>query len=195
MHRHSLLLLLPLLCMLSCTKPYSTTTEALYERGEYGTPAPRAEARTQPAVDAAPQSYESRPPAAPQAYDDYSSARPETYQSAPDQLTPRSSAPRGLQLLSGTWRNTVEPDETVRFDFDHYTSFFEGNPIVEERIEYHEVCNTQCSAAGSVSYPCFIIRSQYATDCFGIVSVTDEQLQISQLGVSSGVVTYQKVRP
>ncbi len=194
MHRYSLLLLLPLLFLLSCTKPYSTTTEALYERGEYGTPAPRAEAGTQVADDA-PQSYDTRYTAAPQEYSDYSSAAPETYQSAPDQLTARSSAPRGLQLLSGTWRNTVEPDETVRFDFDHYTSFFEGSPIVEERIEYHEVCNTQCSAAGSVSYPCFIIRSQFATDCFGIVSVTEETLQISQLGVSSEVVTYQKVRP
>lgn len=97
--------------------------------------------------------------------------------------------------LVGSWTNMSDPEENIVFTDHSYASYYEGQMIVEEQMTYHAVCPPSCSGGTSVGVPCFIITSDFGTDCYGIIRVTDTQLELSIIGQSIETVTYVRNNP
>lgn len=97
--------------------------------------------------------------------------------------------------IVGNWLNVEDPDETVVFTDHSYETYYEGQKVVEEEMVYHPVCPSDCSGGQSVGVPCFTISSQYGKDCFGILRVTEDELELTMLGVSTASILYKRIKP
>ncbi len=97
--------------------------------------------------------------------------------------------------IVGSWINAEDPDETVVFTDHSYETYYEGQKVVEEEMLYHPVCPNDCSGGQSVGVPCFTITSQYGKDCFGILRVTENELELTMLGVSTASILYKRIKP
>lgn len=97
--------------------------------------------------------------------------------------------------IVGNWINAEDPDETVVFTDHSYETYYEGQKVVEEEMEYHPICPSDCSGGQSVGVPCFTITSQYGKDCFGILRVTENELELTMLGVSTASILYKRIQP
>ncbi|PHI21959.1 hypothetical protein CEQ90_01340 [Lewinellaceae bacterium SD302] len=95
--------------------------------------------------------------------------------------------------LVGAWTNQSDPEENIVFTDHSYTSYYEGDMIVEEEMVYHAVCPGGCSGGTSVGIPCFTITSEFGTDCYGILRVTETELELSIIGQSTETVTYTRL--
>ncbi|MEL6140173.1 MAG: hypothetical protein AAFU67_00975, partial [Bacteroidota bacterium] len=131
----------------------------------------------------APTTYSTLPGTAPRSVD--GAAAPTTYASAAAVAAP----------LVGAWINTSDPDETVQFTDHSYASFYEGQMITEEEMTYHPQCPGDCSGGQTLGVPCFIISSEYGTDCYGIIRVTETELELSIIGQSTETVKYTRLNP
>lgn len=167
-------------CSSKTTEPASTTA--------YKAPAPAVSTSPQPTT------AESLPP------DPNAPAAPATY--GPPGMTPRAAAPTTYASAAavaapivGSWVNASDPDEMVIFTDHSYASYYEGQPVVQEEMTYHVLCPGDCSGGVSAGVPCFTITSPYGTDCFGIIRVTENELELSLLGVSTETVTYSRINP
>lgn len=127
---------------------------------------------------------------------------PQTYGSPG--MTPRSveAAPTTYGSVAavaapviGSWVNTTDPDETVVFTDHSYLTYYNSELIVEEEMTYHIQCPTDCSGGVASGIPCFTIASQYEKDCFGIVRVTENELELIMLGMSTETVKYVRKMP
>lgn len=97
--------------------------------------------------------------------------------------------------IVGSWINSEDPDETVVFTDHSYETYYEGKKVVEEEMVYHPLCPSDCSGGQSVGVPCFTITSQYGKDCFGILRVTENELELTMLGVSTASILYRRIQP
>lgn len=97
--------------------------------------------------------------------------------------------------LVGAWTNKSDPDENIVFTNHSYTSYYEGQMIVEEEMVYHARCPENCSGGASSGIPCFTISSEFGTDCYGILRVTPTELELSIIGQSTETVTYVRTTP
>lgn len=95
----------------------------------------------------------------------------------------------------GTWVNRSDPDETVVFTDHSYSTYYEGQLVVEEEMVYYVSCPPDCSGGQSAGVPCFVISSEYGKDCFGIVRIAENELELSILGLSTETVKYSRVNP
>ncbi|MEM9835968.1 MAG: hypothetical protein AAF828_05670 [Bacteroidota bacterium] len=178
--------LLLLLVVFACTPKYQATTST----------AKPTKAQPTPTQAPTPTTASTRPPVPGQ------NDVPATYGSPG--LTPRSpemapttyaNAAAVAAPLIGSWINNSDPDETVLFTDHSYASFYKGQEIIEEEMTYHPLCPGSCSGGASAGVPCFTISSEYGTDCFGIIRVTENELELSMLGVSTETIKYTRLEP
>lgn len=94
--------------------------------------------------------------------------------------------------LNGLWVNTVDDREEVEFALDHYTTFFEGEQIIREPMTFHPQCPGDCNGGVPAEFACFTVSGPAGKDCYGIIRLTDEILELSMLGVSTETVVYRK---
>ena len=143
----------------------------------------------------APQSYGSAPenpadyPAASVPLGEYQVARgasPSTY--APE--TPEEVALAAT--LNGLWVNAADPNEIVEFTPDHYTTFYEGEMLFQEPMTYHPLCPGECNGGEPMEISCFTVTGPAGTDCYGIIRLTPEVMELSMLGVSTETIVYRK---
>ncbi len=95
-------------------------------------------------------------------------------------------------LLTGRWENADDSQEVVEFTPTHYTTYYDGELLVEEDMSFHGVCPEACSGGTATGQPCFTISGPAQTDCYGIVQLTEEVLELRLLGVSTETVLYRK---
>ena len=96
------------------------------------------------------------------------------------------------RLLTGSWINTTDAQEIVAFTPTHYKTYYQGELLVEEDMTFHGVCPAACSGGTSTGQPCFTISGPAQTDCFGIVRLTQDILELQILGVSTETVVYRR---
>ena len=96
------------------------------------------------------------------------------------------------KLLTGRWVNTTDGEEVVAFTPTHYQTYYEGELLVEEDMTFHGQCPAACSGGSSTEAPCFTISGPAQTDCYGIVRLTDDLLELQVLGVSTETVVYRR---
>lgn len=127
-----------------------------------------------------PQAYGNN---APQAYE-----APSTY-SAP---APNTAEAALAQVLNGAWVNSTDPNEIVAFTPDHYQTYYKGELLVEEDMTYHSACPGDCNGGVAMEIACFTISGPAGTDCYGIIRLTPEVLELSMLGISTVPIVYYK---
>jgi len=127
--------------------------------------------------DQAPATYGTQ--AAPQAY------------SAP---APNTAEYALAQVLNGMWVNSADQQEVVEFTPDHYRTFYRGEMLIEEDMTYHANCPGDCNGGAPMEIACFTISGPAGTDCYGILRLTPEVLELSMLGVSTETIIYTKQR-
>ncbi|WP_116105483.1 hypothetical protein [Lewinella sp. IMCC34191] len=96
------------------------------------------------------------------------------------------------KMLTGRWANTSDSEEVVEFTPTHYKTYYQGELLVEEDMTFHGACPEACSGGTSTGEPCFTISGPAQTDCYGIVRLTDDVLELQVLGVSSETVVYRR---
>ena len=94
--------------------------------------------------------------------------------------------------LTGLWVNQDDEDEVVEFTPTHYTTFYRGQKLLDEEMVFHGTCPTDCSGGENLGISCFTIAGPAGTDCFGIVRLTHEVLEMSLLGVSTETILYNR---
>ncbi|WP_020567310.1 hypothetical protein [Neolewinella persica] len=126
---------------------------------------------------AAPASYGSTAPA----------AAPSTYSPAPN-----SAEAQLASVLTGMWVNSADNQEIVEFTPDHYTTYYNGEMLFQEAMTYHANCPGACNAGIEMEIACFTISGPGGTDCYGIIRLTPDVLEMSMLGVSTETILYNK---
>lgn len=149
------------------------------------------------ATNTAPQTYDA-PATAPPTYAGNNQA-PQTYgtQAAPQTYAapaPNTAEYALAQVLNGMWINSTDEREIVEFTPDHYRTFYEGEMLIEEDMTYHTNCPGDCNDGTPMEIACFTISGPAGTDCYGIVRLTPEVLELSMLGVSTETILYTKQR-
>ncbi len=96
------------------------------------------------------------------------------------------------RMLTGRWENADDSQEVVAFTPTHYATYYDGEMLVEENMSFHGVCPDACSGGTSTGQPCFTISGPAQTDCYGIVQLTEDVLQLRLLGVSTETVIYRR---
>ena len=111
-----------------------------------------------------------------------------------DRPSSTSAAPAAAaqQLLRGRWINTDDGQEQVELTPTHYKTYYDGELLVEENMEFHGVCPDACSGGTSTGKPCFTISGPAQTDCYGIVRLDQEVLELQLLGVSNETIVYRR---
>jgi hypothetical protein len=109
--------------------------------------------------------------------------------SSPDDSAPALAAQR---WLTGRWINTEEPQEQVAFTPTHYQTYFDGELLVEEDMQFYPTCPDACSGGTSTGAPCFTISGPAQTDCYHIVRLSPDVLELQLLGVSTETIVYRK---
>jgi hypothetical protein len=139
----------------------------------------------------APSTYNA-PAASPNAPQTYGApaAAPATY-AAP---APNTAEAALAQVLNGAWINSADPNEIVSFTPDHYQTYYKGELLVEEDMTYHAACPGDCNGGEQMEIACFTISGPGGTDCYGIIRLTPEVLELSMLGVSTEPIVYNKQR-
>jgi len=115
---------------------------------------------------------------------------PQTY-SAP---APNTAEYALAQVLNGMWINSSDEQEIVEFTPDHYRTFYNGEMLIEEDMTYHAACPGDCNGGTPMEIACFTISGPGGTDCYGIIRLTPEVLELSMLGVSTETIVYTKQR-
>ena len=147
-----------------------------------------ADSMTYPTNPAMPESYGYPPTEVPFQYGQQQQARgaaPATYSAAAAQIAP---------FLAGNWANSADPRETVQFTPTHYYTYYDGQLLVEEDMTFHPQCPGECSGGGPAEFACFSISGPAGTDCYGIIRLTPQVLELSMLGVSTETIVYNKVQ-
>lgn len=113
---------------------------------------------------------------------------PETY-AAP---APNTAEAALASVLNGTWVNEADPLEVVAFTPDHYQTYYRGELLVEEDMTYHSRCPGDCAGGAEMDVACFTISGPAGTDCYAILRLTPEVLEMSMLGVSTEPIVYRR---
>lgn len=112
---------------------------------------------------------------------------------APSTYAPQTPAEMALATtLNGLWVNGSDPKEVVEFTPDHYTTFYNGEMLFQEPMTYHPTCPGDCNAGVAMELPCFTISGPAGMDCYGIIRLTSEVMELSMLGVSTETIVYRK---
>ena len=120
---------------------------------------------------------------------------PETRATGAEGDDPENSTAPALaaqKLLTGRWVNTDDEQEVVEFTPTHYKTYYEGEMLVEEDMTFHGQCPPACSGGTPTGAACFTISGPAQTDCYGIVRLTDDLLELQLLGISSETVVYRR---
>jgi len=141
-------------------------------------------------VNSAPSTY-SAPASAPQT-DTKGGAAPTAYGNAAAMAPPTGEAAVLAATLNGLWVNSVDPNEVVEFTTDHYSTFYEGQMLIQEPMDYHARCPGDCAGGQEMEIACFTVSGPAGTDCYGIIRMTPEILELSMIGVSTETIIYRK---
>lgn len=95
-------------------------------------------------------------------------------------------------LLGGLWVNQADSLEVIEFATDHYTTFYRGEMLLREPMSYHSQCPGDCNNGQAMEIACFTVSGPAGKDCYGIIRLTPEVLELSMLGVSTETITYRK---
>ena len=119
-------------------------------------------------------------------------AAPTAYGNTTTMSPPTGEAAVLAATLNGLWVNSVDPNEVVEFTTDHYSTFYEGQLLIQEPMDYHARCPGDCADGQEMEIACFTITGPAGTDCFGIIRMTPDVLELSMLGVSTETIIYRK---
>lgn len=137
-----------------------------------------------------------QPGQAPAPNQQYRAAEPVVYGSTVSEPTQYAAAAPGelqeLNAIMGRWHNEVDIDEHLELSPNSYSVFYEGEKVVEESAVYHTNCPGDCTGGNEADYPCFVVTSAYGSDCFGIVRLTADEMELSLLGQSTATVLYKR---
>jgi hypothetical protein len=61
-------------------------------------------------------------------------------------------------------------------------------------MSFHARCPGACSGGIPTNEPCFTITGPAQTDCYGIVTLTEDQLELQLLGISNETVVYRRAK-
>ena len=106
--------------------------------------------------------------------------------------TNTAPAAAAQRLLRGRWVNADDAQEQVELTPTHYKTYYEGELLVEENMEFHGLCPDACSGGVSTGKPCFTISGPAQTDCYGIVRLDENLLELQLLGVSNETIVYRR---
>ena len=95
-------------------------------------------------------------------------------------------------MLSGLWVNSADSLEIIEFATDHYTAFYQGEMLFREPMTYHNQCPGDCNDGQPMEIACFTVSGPAGTDCYGIIRLTPDVLELSMLGVSTETIVYRK---
>ena len=132
----------------------------------------------------------------------YSSAAPATPQPYGRDVQARGAEATALSpaaaeaapLLTGDWVNNSDEREIVRFSPTHYYTFYDGELLVEEDMTFYGDCPAECMGGEmQPEFRCFTISGPAGTDCYGVVRLTENVLELSMLGVSTETIVYTKL--
>jgi hypothetical protein len=90
------------------------------------------------------------------------------------------------------WVNSADNKEIVEFTPDHYTTYYNGELLFQEAMTYHANCPGACNEGIEMEIACFTISGPGGTDCYGIIRLTPDVLEMSMLGVSTETILYTK---
>lgn len=123
----------------------------------------------------------------------YSSANAPTAYDAPV-AAPLPGTPEAAlaQAMTGKWVNGTDEREMVEFTPDHYTTYYNGEMLFQEPMTYFAACPGNCNGGIPMEISCFTISGPAGTDCYGIVRMTGNVLELSLLGISTETVTYYR---
>lgn len=117
-------------------------------------------------------------------------ALPESYE-AP---AAAPAAPALAEQVAGRWQSAADQKEIVEFTEDSYVSYYDGEKLIEEKLEWHEQCPGFCQPEGVSVDQCFTISGEFDITCYYVVSVTATQLQMSMLGGRGNTLIYNRVQ-
>lgn len=118
-------------------------------------------------------------------------ATPEAYQHLEEDAKVNVS-PQFAAALTGLWVNAEDDQEVVEFTTDHYSTFYEGELLVQEPMTVHERCPGDCNGGTPMGIPCFTIVGPAGIDCFGVVRLSTTELELKLIGVSDETVVYRR---
>ncbi|MEM9527287.1 MAG: hypothetical protein AAGA31_11805 [Bacteroidota bacterium] len=107
-------------------------------------------------------------------------------------MPPSGEAATIAAQLAGLWVNSVDEKEIVEFTIDHYSTFYNGELLLQEAMTYHAQCPGDCNGGAPMEIACFTISGPAGTDCYGILRVTQDLLELSMLGVSTEAIVYYR---
>lgn len=119
-------------------------------------------------------------------------AAPTAYGNTTAMAPPSGEAAVLAATLNGLWVNSVDSKEVVEFTTDHYSTFYEGQLLIQEPMEYHARCPGDCAGGQEMEIACFTVSGPAGTDCYGIIRMTPEVLELSMIGVSTETIIYRK---
>lgn len=119
-------------------------------------------------------------------------AAPTAYGNTTVMTPPTGEAAVLAATLNGLWVNSVDPKEVVEFTTDHYSTFYEGQLLIQEPMDYHARCPGDCAGGQEMEIACFTVSGPAGTDCYGIIRMTPEVLELSMIGVSTETIIYRK---
>ncbi|MCP9235352.1 hypothetical protein [Lewinella sp. JB7] len=96
------------------------------------------------------------------------------------------------RMLTGKWLNAADEQEQVEFTPTHYKTYYENNLLVEEAMRFYGNCPEACSGGKPIGHPCFTVSGPAQTDCYEIVRVDRDVLELRMLGVSNETVVYHR---
>ena len=98
------------------------------------------------------------------------------------------------RVLNGRWVNSIDARETVEFSPNSYRTFYHGQLLLEENMTFHANCPGDCNGGAPMEISCFTVSGPAGTDCYGIIRLTPDVLELSMLGVSTETIVYNKQR-
>lgn len=115
----------------------------------------------------------------------------------PENYTVKGSAPVPplFAPMMGQWVSTYDELEVLHFLPGKYTTYYDGQKVVEENMSYHAECPKECAPdlEGEMDFPCFMLEGEYGKTCFALVEVSENELQLSMLGGRGNTLVYKRL--
>ncbi len=96
-----------------------------------------------------------------------------------------------LLNLQGSWVSAFDDREVVTFTPNSYTSYYDGEMIIEEQLDFFLRCPEACGVGPMTSdRPCFVVSGDYDATCYIILSVDADRLELRLASGEGGTITY-----
>ena len=103
--------------------------------------------------------------------------------------------PPAFAPLMGNWQSTFDEDEVIQFVPGRYITFYDGQKVVEETMNYQEQCPNDCYPGMGVEQSKPIVCFELASQCFAILRIDEDELHIGLAGMEEeGGLIYRRIK-